>query len=292
MVKACLDKIDKAKEDIQAAKMDTALDEAALKAEITRLNGVINTELASLKGVKKALTDFFEDFKGNLDFNSSAPNEKLRVIMLRNCIKVTLEKKDPAMAALSMLHERELGAIFNYTSDRYKSFTANAAETAAADLATPLSSKATRFAGPIKATGISGLRKLPVYHKPLYRIGGKKPEAETAMRALALGKIGIVVNCGSFHSAAKSTGSDFIRSNFIDKNTLELITKVKTGHDIEHVSYFKGEQEVCFEPGAKFLIKSAQLLKDYTGTDANIIRMKQRDTIPNKYHILVEEEEQ
>lgn len=255
--------------------------------------------------IRPELKAFFELFKqnvrNNLDQQRRSKEDKteifartkIRTAMLHEAMHITLDDKDEVAAAQHSLHERERGAIFNYTSSRYTSYTASEATMKENDekKGAVIESKSSTFAKPVIAAATSGLSKLPVYRRPVYRISGRPPGDEAhANRKLQKIEIDAEHQYTTLFSTAKSTESAYIRNHFSNKDTLEFITNVKTGHDIENISFADAEREVCFTPGATFRTKNAILLKDYVGNDAEIVRVKANEE-RNKRHILIEKEE-
>ena len=90
-------------------------------------------------------------------------------------------------------------------------------------------------------------------------------------------------NGKSFTSTAKRVESSYINGNWNQKDTLECITDIKTGHDIEDLSYHPEEEEVLFEPGARFQIEKISLAEGYNGK----IPKSKKD----KDHVIVEKKE-
>lgn len=191
-------------------------------------------------------------------------------------------------ASLSALNPKELGAIYQYTTNLYKDIVKPEEYLLAEDLSRrgklePDDAHEGEFGTlttiePLIKAASSGLSRLPAYPRDVYRIvEGAQFRGLTGAALLGKGRSEIPLSTITYPymmSAAKSPGSDFIVSHS-DYMVMEHIQNIKTGHDIQGISRYYGEQEVLFEPGSKLRT---------TGIDLDPLR-------PAQNRLVVEKEE-
>lgn len=199
--------------------------------------------------------------------------------------EVLSESKQKALTGLRNLHDKEVGAIFQYTSAMYKpivnssnSFDTKAFNTAAVNNVDWSSPAATlQYTGPILQALSSGLAKVPVYSQMVYRLdtipGVLNQPLKTRQNYIAKNyKVGTVLTQNYPMSTAKSLNSQYITTNYNLANfgVVFEIDQIKSGHDIQFVSDKVREEEVLFAPGSRIQIISVTPHKPGDPTDTHI----------------------
>lgn len=202
--------------------------------------------------------------------------------------------------AYQSLDKKELGAINRYTSGIYKAMQASSKKLK--DGVETKSGKKMDLeeAGPLILAATSGLAKLPVYKKPTYRIrninvrtnNSQEGESDNDRELTEAdvkyakkkfkGKEEQSTTGAGLMSSGKSTDCAYIGTHWGAYDTLEYITNIKTGHDIQLLSDQYKEEEILFEPGARFKVTDVKLASNF-----DKIPQKKRD----KFHLILEKEE-
>jgi hypothetical protein len=171
-----------------------------------------------------------------------------------------------SIRGLTSLEDRELGAIFQYTTDYYKSIVGATSSMSNADFkrseVTKDKSKAKtlKFAGPMITAINSGLAKLPIYPGPAFRIDetgmhlDKLSDPDRLTRGQQLHPVGSITRFPYVMSSAKSTNSEYIKTHWGGYDRMYEIEAGHTGRDIQYASDKMNEEEVLFAPGAAFKV--------------------------------------
>lgn len=240
------------------------------------LNEVKNNKIA-VENAKK--NELIERFK-NIRINGS--DEQVQRLKKLNEEQLQQWNFKSSMKKNNELHYNEKKAIFKYTGKDYEIMNKSLEE---------MTEEEKEEIIPFILAATSGLTKLPVYNKDetVYRICDNELEdsledkMEENKKILNEKQNTENLSGKNFVSTAKSLDSAFIQDNWGKKDTLECITNIKTGHDISDLSSKPDEEEVLFEPGARFQIQKISLAKDYDG--------RIPDSKKDKDHVIVEKEE-
>jgi hypothetical protein len=177
-----------------------------------------------------------------------------------------------ALTGLKGLHDKELGAIFQYTTALYKPIVNSANSFNTADFAdsdlnrvewgSPLATL--KYTGPMMQALSSGLAKLPVYPGKVYRlVTTRSPIMTQNLQArqqyAANYKAGTLEMANYPMSAAKTLNSQFAKTNYNNPtfSVVYEIENVKSGRDIQYVSDKVNEEEVLFPPGSRLRVIAA-----------------------------------
>lgn len=175
------------------------------------------------------------------------------------------------LTGLKNLNDKELGAIFQYTTALYKplvnaSNSFSTKEFKQGDLlnkewGSPLATL--KYTGPMLQAISSGLTKLPLYTGKVYRLDSTSTPLLTMslkerQRYAARYKVGSIQTQNYPMSTAKSLDSQFAKTNYNNPafSVVFEIENIKTGHDIQFVSDKVNEEEVLFAPGSRLQVIS------------------------------------
>ncbi|MEY3303227.1 MAG: hypothetical protein RLZZ139_1600 [Cyanobacteriota bacterium] len=191
-----------------------------------------------------------------------------------------------ALTGLKGLHDKELGAIFQYTTALYKPIVNSANNFKTDDFGEGDLSKVQwgsplgtlKYTGPMMQGISSGLAKLPVYSGKVYRLVTTsdpimtKSENDRKKYAAQNYKPGKLEFANYPMSAAKSLNSQFSKTNYGDPgfSVVYEIDEVKSGRDIQFVSDKVNEEEVLFPPGSRLEVVSATHCNPNNDKDTHI----------------------
>jgi hypothetical protein len=233
--------------------------------EKIRIRGLI---VAQHQGDKVAFENEFKDVEREEGFAVAVASYASPDFIEQNVLPPDMKS---ALTGLKGLHDKEVGAIFQYTTALYKPIVNASNSFATTDFATkdltnvawgsPLGTL--KYTGPMLQALASGLAKLPVYGGKVYRlvmvkdIMTKSLEARTQYAARF--KVGTIETANYPMSAAKSLNSEFIKTSYgnADFSVVYEIEGVKSGRDIQFVSDKVKEEEVLFSPGSRLKVVAA-----------------------------------